>query len=592
MPRCAHLPPEVKQNPDRQEIAASVRSVRPGIIHLAGIDLHEGDYLSDYAGDNRDWDGMYVSDVDPAKQRVEADELADLLNPGGPSGAVVSFNFYYSASRIAPLAVMRGASIAIGFLDKADDALSEQFFATFYQRRSTNPSNTLNSFARAYADVGHTLGVVFWTRESLIRRPSRKASSRKFRAVEFKKDKSDLSDKLKVEVRPKTEMNYSLLHNGTGIFSKFRIYKTEYKFADDIEVHASLNMGSESFPYEATFDFGASDSVLDIASHVNLPLTSQFARSLRETVQTSLAVRVRYQNTDLYNRTHRVTLQPINEWKFDDEAKVRWLNSFVLSGDPVIPKIIDAAQKYLMALCDSNGQGFDGYQNAGGDRPNSPNSTSNSCGVDSVDSQNSDDSQSDENATILDDKNWIVDMQVRAIWCALSFDFSLNYINPPPSFVLNSQRLRTPSDVILGGRGTCIDLALLFAACLEYVEIYPVIFLFDDHAFPGYWRCESAYRSFLQMKKFPKSVVSSKTVSMDDDAQVDMAYEEVRQCVYDGLLTPLETTWLTLNRGFAEAVEAGMENLKFGSNFEALLNVKRLRDEGVIPLPVCANHDN
>ena len=51
-----------------------------------------------------------------------------------------------------------------------------------------------------------------------------------------------------------------------------------------------------------------------------------------------------------------------------------------------------------------------------------------------------------------------------------------------------SQRIRTPSEIVAGGFGTCIDLALLFASCLEAVEIYPVVFLLNDHAFPGYWR--------------------------------------------------------------------------------------------------------
>ena len=53
---------------------------------------------------------------------------------------------------------------------------------------------------------------------------------------------------------------------------------------------------------------------------------------------------------------------------------------------------------------------------------------------------------------------------------------------------LDSQRLRMPSTVRSHQAGTCIDLALLFAACLELVDIYPVIFLLKGHALPGWWR--------------------------------------------------------------------------------------------------------
>ena len=94
----------------------------------------------------------------------------------------------------------------------------------------------------------------------------------------------------------------------------------------------------------------------------------------------------------------------------------------------------------------------------------------------------------------LDEKCKYIDAQVRAIWWALVHDYAIGYINPPPSFVENEQRLRTPSEVVQGKRGTCIDLALLLAACLEYIEIYPVIFLLRDHAFPGYWRSEPGYQ--------------------------------------------------------------------------------------------------
>jgi len=152
---------------------------------------------------------------------------------------------------------------------------------------------------------------------------------------------------------------------------------------------------------------------------------------------------------------------------------------------------------------------------------------------------------------------------------------------------MGSQRLRTPSDVVDGHRGTCIDLALLFAACLEYVDIYPVVFVLSDHAFPGYWRNEQAYDDFLAMGKAPQTEEATADYSMDIGTQRKFAYEEVRQCVRDGLLVPLETVWLTQHRGFTEAVEAGIENLQSCEGFEGLLNIKKIREENVTPLPIC-----
>ncbi len=139
--------------------------------------------------------------------------------------------------------------------------------------------------------------------------------------------------------------------------------------------------------------------------------------------------------------------------------------------------------------------------------------------------------------------------------------------------------------MINGKRGTCIDLALLFAACLEYVEIYPVIFLLSDHAFPGYWRNEQSYKDFLEMRKFPEVALEG-AVDASASAQRRLRFEEVRQWVRDGDLVPLETVWLTNHSGFAEAVSAGIDNLRSSANFESLVNIYKLRGENVTPLPI------
>jgi hypothetical protein len=93
----------------------------------------------------------------------------------------------------------------------------------------------------------------------------------------------------------------------------------------------------------------------------------------------------------------------------------------------------------------------------------------------------------------------------------------------------NAQRLRTPSDVILGKRGTCVDLALLFAPCLEYIEIFPSLIMLNDHAFPAYWRDEEEHEC-----------------------------RKLQEAVRKGKLVPLETTQITSKTSFQEALDTGM----------------------------------
>ncbi len=60
------------------------------------------------------------------------------------------------------------------------------------------------------------------------------------------------------------------------------------------------------------------------------------------------------------------------------------------------------------------------------------------------------------------------------IWAAV-LQRKLNYALPPASFEHMGQKVRSPSQVLDGGLATCLDLALLFAACLEQAHLNPLL---------------------------------------------------------------------------------------------------------------------
>jgi hypothetical protein len=367
---------------------------------------------------------------------------------------------------------------------------------------------------------------------------------------------ADPNQSVIVDIKPSDVVNYARLHNGEGLFQKFSLYRYN---PDQVRVRleVTLYLGTDSFPYEAMFTLSNRETPLDLSKKIHLPLTSRLARGLREAVQTTLRTRVSVLNDDkyeeVYTDTVKIRLLPVNEWKFDEKLSTRWLASFVLPADEAVRKIVDRAQKFLAALSDNATAGFDGYQ--------------------SVDNS-------------VDDPCAQVDRQVQALWAVLSFDEGLSYINPPPVFTGMSQRLRTPTDVIEGRRGTCIDLALLFAACLEYVEIWPVVFVLEDHAFPGYWRDERERDKYLAAVDAPVAAPAQVNKTLTAETQKKSAYDELRRFVQDGSLVPLETVWLTSRTGFAESVEGGLENLNSRARFNSLLDVRRARDQGVTPLPI------
>jgi hypothetical protein len=375
---------------------------------------------------------------------------------------------------------------------------------------------------------------------------------------------------IEVRVQPIGELNYSILHNNGPLFEEFVIRKKDSNLGQvsDLEVNVELYVGTHTYPFRKTAALGYSEQHCDLAREVRISLASTLNRALRENVRTSLFVHVKWRDVTLHHETYRVTLLAVDEWR-DDDLNRRWLPSFVLPRDPVVPQIIDRAQKYLMALQDDPTAGFDGYQSA--DESPGRKLPANACEY--------------------------VDLQVRAIWSALIYDTPLSYINPPPTFTEYSQRLRTPSDVITGKRGTCIDLALLLASCLEYVEIYSAIILLKTHAFPAYWRHSAYHETFSQ------------TLSIDADAVSDpnpgmlMArgqiyswyfdrpdhYREILGAVLAGKLVPLETVSLTARSSFLEALDEGQKNLGNKREFDSMLDIQLARSDErwrVTPLPI------
>ncbi len=62
----------------------------------------------------------------------------------------------------------------------------------------------------------------------------------------------------------------------------------------------------------------------------------------------------------------------------------------------------------------------------------------------------------------------------------------ITYVEPPASFEGTGQRIRSHSQVLAEGLGTCLDLACLYAAALEQAGLHPVLAVFKGHAFTGY----------------------------------------------------------------------------------------------------------
>ncbi len=73
--------------------------------------------------------------------------------------------------------------------------------------------------------------------------------------------------------------------------------------------------------------------------------------------------------------------------------------------------------------------------------------------------------------------------EVESIYKALH-NYGIIYQNPPAKRY-DIQRVRMPYEVLNDRKGTCLDLSILYAACLEEVGFNPIVLFLDTHALVG-----------------------------------------------------------------------------------------------------------
>ncbi len=158
---------------------------------------------------------------------------------------------------------------------------------------------------------------------------------------------------------------------------------------------------------------------------------------------------------------------------------------------------------------------------------------------------------------------------VSAIYKSIQ-NLELIYSAMPPSFEKNGQRIRLVDTVLETKFGNCIDISLLFAACLEAIDLNPIIVVTEGHAFVGVWLDD---QRFDGMVNFDQAAISKRIAS---------GIKEIAL---------IEST--SLCRGtqisFKDAMNFAETQLMDSSRFLLSLDIKNARSAGISPLPLLKN---
>ena len=154
---------------------------------------------------------------------------------------------------------------------------------------------------------------------------------------------------------------------------------------------------------------------------------------------------------------------------------------------------------------------------------------------------------------------------IAAIYQAI-IDADIGYIAPPSSYETQGQKVRSADQLLEHRLGTCLDLALLLAACAEAAGLNPLIIMTEGHAFMGVWASEDSFAE----------------PAIDDASRI-------RKRVQLGEIIAIEATAVTTRPALslADAEKAALRHLLDEKKpFHCAIDVRCARKMRVRPLPL------
>lgn len=156
-----------------------------------------------------------------------------------------------------------------------------------------------------------------------------------------------------------------------------------------------------------------------------------------------------------------------------------------------------------------------------------------------------------------------------AIYSAIQSE-EIIYSALPPGYEETGQRLRLLNTIQIEKFGNCIDISLLFAACLEAINLNPILIIVRGHAFIGCW---------LQDDKFSEAINDDKT------AITKRLSKGIRE------IATVEATSVCKgnNVRFRDAINTSEAQLVQKEDFLLSVDIKRARTLQIRPLPLLTN---
>lgn len=254
-------------------------------------------------------------------------------------------------------------------------------------------------------------------------------------------------ENLRLHIALRRALNFALVHNGLSMISTVSVENRREQMSAPFQIVLHLespNPMSREVSLKKTVSvdsvLGNSTRVVDSAE-LSWELPDSFFAEVEETQKIGITVETLIDGETVGQEKRTLSVHPPDEWWRDETNEA--LSAFIKPNASVVTKLLKEVAGELEAT--TGDSSLVGYQR-GADR---------------------------------------VHQTAEAAYRVLSA-LQVDYVEAPPSFREGSQRIRSHEEVVESGVGTCLDLALLYAALLEAAGIAPILVLADTHAFVGY----------------------------------------------------------------------------------------------------------
>ena len=317
-------------------------------------------------------------------------------------------------------------------------------------------------------------------------------------------------------------VNYAMQQNHVPVIKRLLITNNSEADWRDIlvEIYTEPNFAVK---WKQHIDIIRKGETCELES-IRLNIAAKFLAELTERVAGSITVNITSGETIIFKEDYFIDILAYDQWN-GIGILPEMLAAFSTPNHPDIPKVIRSAATILGKWTGS--PSFDEYQSRNPDR---------------------------------------VRKQMAAIYEAIS-ELQLLYVSVPASFEESGQRIRLADSIFINKIANCLDISLLYAACLEAIGLRPIVVITKGHAFVGAWLIAESFAD--PVNDDPSLLTKRSAAGINEIALMEAT------CMNAGK-----------NVSFEAAEQAAAHNMANTAEFALFIDVFRVRFSGIRPLPL------